>query len=376
MADNDIIKVVPPEQPVFDPESKITWDEIAPSLQARFISLSDSINKNSSHINDVLGNTRITIGSEPPSDPEMERDVWIDTNKGIVRFYMSRTLDANNCKWEYTHAAWYGGSVNDVIIPTDLPLSDKWISCRSLIWISNEAKNNTYDPNNGLNMPKDICFTVPIPGYYKIVDNSVLFEYNAQKVNSDGTLKDGGYIHDGGTMNVQLFTLKHSIIRKSITDAISVANTSLNTLLTTESDKKILAQIVARINDLDYWNMTRYKEQLIQYINDHSMSNKEQVLAAVNTLLTAIETNVNGNTDRSQQVQIYEKLYDSKGVFEAVNNDQYPTIITPQLEAQDRIYLTVSNRANGRDPKSTNETSIYQVADFKIYRLNYGDPNT
>ena len=111
----DDVKATPPAPDAFEQEEKITWEEISPSLQKRFLSLADDINKLGENYSRRFGDIRVTIGYDPPINPEMERDIWIDLNFMIVRFYMSTDMNPKTAKWYYTHAAWYDGSANDIV---------------------------------------------------------------------------------------------------------------------------------------------------------------------------------------------------------------------------------------------------------------------
>ena len=76
----DDVKATPPAPDAFEQEEKITWEEISPSLQKRFLSLADDINKLGENYSRRFGDIRVTIGYDPPINPEMERDIWIDLN--------------------------------------------------------------------------------------------------------------------------------------------------------------------------------------------------------------------------------------------------------------------------------------------------------
>lgn len=176
----------------YDKEQKITWDEISPSLQARFTSIADQIETNMNHFDDLVNNYRLTIGYNPPLNPEANRDIWWDMNYDVVRFYMSKNNNGTNA-WEYTRGAWYGGHSSDIkdeIIPAP---STAWSKMKSLVWVSNVAKNGSYTANG--EEPRTMAWTVPATGYYRIRDVCNLYEYNAQR----------SYVHDGGAITVTVY---------------------------------------------------------------------------------------------------------------------------------------------------------------------------
>lgn len=372
MAD-DIIEVVPPEPPVYNPEFKITWDEIAPSLQKRFTDLANAITDNLSNLTNRVSDCRITIGPEPPLHPEMERDIWIDTNLMVVRFYMSRDMNENNCKWEYTHAAWYGGSTTDVTNDSFLQSTSQWTRVKSLVWVSNEAVNGEYNPDEGLCMQRQTCYTVTKAGYHRLVDKSIVFQYSAQNLGTNGELKENGFIHDGGSMTVKVSVVKRSDRWKAITDKLTEVENTLDGLLSANDDDKAqLDQLKQFIANFDYYDMDRMKTNINQYIDDNSMSSKDQVKSTVDGLCDVIKSTVNSN-DTATAKEIYSIEYDSKGLYSSYNEESndYPSTITEKLEVGDRIYLDVTT---GRNPQSTDDTTIYQVADIVVYRLNFGNP--
>lgn len=182
--------------PDFDKESLVRWEDIAPSLQDRFITMGNDIDKNMSNFDNLMQNSRLTISLDPPMHPETNRDVWWDDNYDVLRAYMAQYNDQGQLgesSWQYTRGAWYGGSHTDVKKETIPVPSVKWSKVKSLVWISNVAKNNTYDTTD--ESPRTSFYTVMKDGYYKIRDTSNLFQYNAQ----------AKYTHDGGSLTVIVY---------------------------------------------------------------------------------------------------------------------------------------------------------------------------
>lgn len=264
--------ITPPEPKEWDPEEQITWDEIAPSLQDRFKSISESIDRNMDHFDDLLLNARLTIGFDPPMHPEPDRDIWWDMNYDVLRAYTANDIDAEEPTygWQFTRAAWYGGSSNDIkdeVIPSP---STQFSRLRNLVWLSNVATNNKYTTND--ESPRSTMWTCPYGGTYKISDRCSLFEYNAHRT----------YTHDGGAL----------------------------TLIVYKQPKG-------------------------------SSSNQE----------------------------IYRAAYDSKLTYQAQNIDtkEYPEKEVT-LATGDKIIIQANTT---RNPQSTDEIQIYQIASLVIFRKNY-----
>ena len=122
-----IVTMSPPSPEMYDKERNITWDEIAPSLQALFTNTGNKIMTQVRSISDSTHGIRITIGPKAPNSPAKDREIWIDTSERtinsqkardpILRFYMDRN-NGNNPAWEITKAAWYGGVTEDVKYPS------------------------------------------------------------------------------------------------------------------------------------------------------------------------------------------------------------------------------------------------------------------
>lgn len=264
--------ITPPEPKEWDPEEQIAWDEIAPSLQDRFKSISESIDRNMDHFDDLLLNARLTIGFDPPMHPEPDRDIWWDMNYDVLRAYTANDIDAEELTygWQFTRAAWYGGSSNDIkdeVIPSP---STQFSRLRNLVWLSNVATNNKYTTND--ESPRSTMWTCPYGGTYKISDRCSLFEYNAHRT----------YTHDGGAL----------------------------TLIVYKQPKG-------------------------------SSSNQE----------------------------IYRAAYDSKLTYQAQNIDtkEYPEKEVT-LATGDKILIQANTT---RNPQSTDEIQIYQIASLVIFRKNY-----
>lgn len=182
--------------PNFDKESLIRWDDIAPSLQEKFTTMANDIDKNMNSFDNLIQNSRLTISTDPPMHPETNRDVWWDDNYDVVRSYMAQYNDKGQLgasSWQYTRGAWYGGSHDDIkqeVIPAP---TVKWTKVKSLVWISNVATNNSYTTTD--ESPRTSYYTIMKDGYYRIVDNCNLFQYNAQS----------RYTHDGGALTVVVY---------------------------------------------------------------------------------------------------------------------------------------------------------------------------
>ena len=74
------------------------------------------------------------------------------------------------------------------------------------------------------------------------------------------------------------------------------------------------------------------------------------------------------------QEEIYRVTYDSKGINQAYNEvtKLYPETLI-QLKQGDRIQMVATSN---RNPSSTDEVEIYQIACIYVFRMNFGDPNT
>lgn len=74
------------------------------------------------------------------------------------------------------------------------------------------------------------------------------------------------------------------------------------------------------------------------------------------------------------QEEIYRVTYDSKGINQAYDEvtKLYPETLI-QLKQGDRIQMVATSN---RNPSSTDEVEIYQIACIYVFRMNFGDPNT
>ena len=81
----------------------------------------------------------------------------------------------------------------------------------------------------------------------------------------------------------------------------------------------------------------------------------------------------NGDSYEEQE-EIYRVTYDSKGINQAYNEvtKLYPETLI-QLKQGDRIQMVATSN---RNPSSTDEVEIYQIACIYVFRMNFGDPNT
>lgn len=136
----------------FNPEDKINWEELAPSLQDKFKGLWNRLNNDNKYLNDRIGDVRFTVGMKPPFDPIEYCELWFDTNIMALRAYV-------NGKWELTRGAWYGNSNSDVKSTTEGRLSsnqrtnchcynvkqaeiigDGFCHCKMQLWNSDNVK--------------------------------------------------------------------------------------------------------------------------------------------------------------------------------------------------------------------------------------------
>lgn len=81
-----------------------------------------------------------------------------------------------------------------------------------------------------------------------------------------------------------------------------------------------------------------------------------------------------GDNIYGEQEEVYRATYDSKGTNQALDEvtKLYPEKLI-QLAQGDRLQMTVTSN---RNPSSTDEVEIYQIACIYVYRMNFGDPNT
>lgn len=81
-----------------------------------------------------------------------------------------------------------------------------------------------------------------------------------------------------------------------------------------------------------------------------------------------------GDNTYGEQEEVYRATYDSKGTNQALDEvtKLYPEKLI-ELAQGDRLQMTVTSN---RNPSSTDEVEIYQIACIYVYRMNFGDPNT
>ena len=187
-----VINLIPETPEIYDLEHNITWDEIAPSLQAKFLSMGDLINDKMHNLQNKIVQCRITIATKGPINPEKDREIWFDTVEKVFKIYESKN-DNNVYKWERTRAAWYGGSVTDVEFPQVNFNSQAWLLVGVIAWVSNAAKNGQFNPTSDL--PMQSYHIVPMNGTYFIRDETSLYVFNQQK----------RYTHDGGSLKVGVY---------------------------------------------------------------------------------------------------------------------------------------------------------------------------
>lgn len=187
-----VINLIPETPEIYDLEHNITWDEIAPSLQAKFLSMGDLINDKMNNLQNKIVQCRITIATKGPINPEKDREIWFDTVEKVFKIYESKN-DDNVYKWERTRAAWYGGSLTDVEFPQVNFNSQAWLLVGVIAWVSNAAKNGQFNPTTDL--PMQSYHIVPMDGTYFIRDETSLYVFNQQK----------RYMHDGGSLKVGVY---------------------------------------------------------------------------------------------------------------------------------------------------------------------------
>ena len=176
----------------FSLEDLIRWEQLSNSLQQRFVNIERSAKKNVVYIDRMTNDYHVTIGYEPPLNPEGNVDIWFDTGRDVLKFYIDRNND-KNFAWETTKAAWYGGSSSSVSNPSIYYTGNDWDLMRSIVWISNAAHDGQY--NSAGEPHRDNRFTAPISGTYKIEDRTHVFQYNTQA---------NYYTHDGGSVVVTI----------------------------------------------------------------------------------------------------------------------------------------------------------------------------
>lgn len=94
----------------FNLEDKIKWEELSPSLQAKFKELEDAINEQDQSHNQSMGGVRVTVNEVAPVGPVNNAELWWDETYKVLRAY-----GENN--WEFTRAAWYGGDSSGIQPP-------------------------------------------------------------------------------------------------------------------------------------------------------------------------------------------------------------------------------------------------------------------
>lgn len=142
----------------FDLEDRITWDELAPSLQDKFKELWNKIYATNGYLDDRTNNIRITIGTAPPNKPIEYMEYWFDTRYMVTRAYVDG-------KWELTRAAWYGKNHNTVVSTPEAPLSKNPATvchCHTITWPNEgycHCKTQLWDPSTvPEGMVSDISF--------------------------------------------------------------------------------------------------------------------------------------------------------------------------------------------------------------------------
>lgn len=89
----------------FNFEDKVTWDELAPSLQAKFKKLQDKIKTDTTLAKYRLADNRITISRYSPQNPINNKDLWIDEKYRIARVFTENY-------WEFTRCGWASSNLS------------------------------------------------------------------------------------------------------------------------------------------------------------------------------------------------------------------------------------------------------------------------
>lgn len=100
----------------FDLEDKVTWDELAPSLQDKFKELWNKIEATNAYLSDRIGDVRLTIDYKAPENPIEYAELWFDARYMILRSLI-------NGEWKLTTAAWYKNNSSTVVSTPEAPLS-------------------------------------------------------------------------------------------------------------------------------------------------------------------------------------------------------------------------------------------------------------
>lgn len=127
----------------FDLEDKVTWDELAPSLQDKFKELWNKIEATNAYLSDRIGDVRLTIDYKAPENPIEYAELWFDARYMILRSLI-------NGEWKLTTAAWYKNNSSTVVSTPEAPLStnertnchcyavkyeqDGYCHCKSQMW--------------------------------------------------------------------------------------------------------------------------------------------------------------------------------------------------------------------------------------------------
>lgn len=146
----------------FNLEDKIRWEEWAPSLQDKLKYIWNELQASSAYLDERLGDIRITIGENPPLYPIPYNELWFDTRYMVARIF-------TESGWHMTHAAWYGGSNDDIYDEVDSPLShnpDTNCHCYTIGWTSQEychCKSQMWEDTEPEDSLTDMSFNQSIP---------------------------------------------------------------------------------------------------------------------------------------------------------------------------------------------------------------------
>lgn len=83
----------------FNPEDKIKWTELAPSLQKKFTDIESIIKTDHSNTITQMSDTRTTISRIAPQNPVNNKEIWADEKYRVMRAFSENF-------WEFTRAGW------------------------------------------------------------------------------------------------------------------------------------------------------------------------------------------------------------------------------------------------------------------------------
>ena len=94
----------------FTLENKVAWEELSPSLQARFKNIQSMIDTGLKKFNGQKDNSDITMSRKAPMNPINNKSLWIDEKYRVARAFTENY-------WEFTRAAWANGDYSNAPDP-------------------------------------------------------------------------------------------------------------------------------------------------------------------------------------------------------------------------------------------------------------------